>query len=245
MFRHLHQTEGKAEVNTKGKKEVSTEDAAKISTEGDESAPGTGKGQRESDPLSVKIQEWSRFIIDVVICVCLVLMIAVMPFYFEDGYVHIATDKAVLCRRINRAVFRILIPALAVYFGSSLTVFLQERKGRLTKAVWLEQLRIIWKRVTLTDKFMALYGVVLIVSYLCSDYKETALWGAGNGWYIGFLPQLMLVGTYFFTAKLWRPRRSFFYLLFPASFIPLPWKREARIILSLPSGISTGTAAMR
>ena len=217
MFRHLHQTEGKAEVNTKGKKEVSTEDAAKISTEGDESAPGTGKGQRESDPLSVKIQEWSRFIIDVVICVCLVLMIAVMPFYFEDGYVHIATDKAVLCRRINRAVFRILIPALAVYFGSSLTVFLQERKGRLTKAVWLEQLRIIWKRVTLTDKFMALYGVVLIVSYLCSDYKETALWGAGNGWYIGFLPQLMLVGTYFFTAKLWRPRRSFFYLLFPAS----------------------------
>lgn len=163
------------------------------------------------------LQIWSRFIIDVILCVYLVLMMAVMPFYFEDGYVHIATDKAFLCRRINRVAFQILIPALAVYFGSSLAALLQEKKGELAKAVWLGQLREMWERVTLTDRFMGLYGIVLVVSYLCSDYKETALWGAGNGWYMGFVPQLMLVGAYFFIAKLWRPRKSFFYLLFAAS----------------------------
>lgn len=169
--------------------------------------------------LSVKMQKWFRIIIDVIICVYLVLMIAVMPFYFEDSYAHIATDKAMLCRRINKAAFQILIPACAVYFGSLLAAFLQETKGKLTKAVWLEQLRKVWKKITPTDKFMGLYGAALTVSYLCSDYKDAALWGAGNGWYTGFLPQLMLVGAFFFTAKLWRPRKVFFYLLFSASAV--------------------------
>lgn len=173
--------------------------------------------QRHRGEGGKEIRKWSRVITDVVVCLYLVLMTAVMPFYFEDGYVHIATDKANLCRRINIAALQILIPAAVVYFGSSLAVFLQEKKGRLTGEVWREQLGKIWKKVTPTDIFMGLYGAALILSWLCSDYKDAALWGAGNGWYMGFLPLLMLVGIYFFVAKLWRPRRGFFYLLLASS----------------------------
>lgn len=175
---------------------------------------GEGEGQ---ETLPLKVRERVHGIIDIIICVYLVMMIAVMPFYFEEGYVHIATDKAFFCRRVNCAAFLMLIPAFAVYFCASLAAFLQEGKGRLTGAAWLGLLRRIWGRCTPTDKFMGLYGVSLAVSYLCSDYKETALWGTGNGWYMGLWPQLFLVGAYFFTAKLWRPRKGFLYLLFSAS----------------------------
>lgn len=175
------------------------------------------KDQNRIEPLFVKIQSWLRFIIDFIISVYLVLMTVVMPFYFRDGYSYIATDKALFCRRINIYAFWALIPVFAAYLGSSLAVFLREKKGKLTKALWLEQLRKVWKKATLPDKFMGLYGVALTASYLCSDYKGNALWGAGNGWYTGFLPQLMLVGAYFFIAKCWRPRKSFFYMLFPVS----------------------------
>lgn len=179
---------------------------------------GEGKGEKEGqEALPVRIRDRAHGIIDIIICVYLVMMIAVMPFYFEEGYVHIATDKAFFCRRVNFAAFLMLLPAFAVYFCASLAAFLQEGKGRLTGAAWLGQLRKIWGKCTLTDKFMGLYGVSLAVSYLCSDYKETALWGTGNGWYMGLWPQLFLVGAYFFTAKLWRPRKGFLYLLLSAS----------------------------
>ena len=36
---------------------------------------------------------------------------------------------------------------------------------------------------------MGVYGAALVLSYLCSDYKEDALWGAVNGWYMGFMPR--------------------------------------------------------
>ncbi len=178
------------------------------------------KGKRRPELLLVKGQNGLRLVMDFIICVYLVLMTVFMPLYFRDGYSHIATDKAVFCRRVNIYALKVMIPVFAAYLGSSLAVFLQERKGKLTKAVWLEPLRrmrLVWKRATLPDKFMGLYGVALIVSYLCSDYKESVLWGEGNGWYTGFLPQLMLVGAYFFITRFWRPRRSFFYLLFAVS----------------------------
>lgn len=168
-------------------------------------------------PLLLKVQNVLSLIIDFFICVYLVLMIVVMPFYFRDGYSYIATDKAYLCRRINTYAFRVLIPLSTVYLGSSLAAFLWEKRGKLTKAVWLEQLRKLWKKITIPDIFMGWYGVALTISYLCSDYRGDALWGAGNGWYIGFLPQIMLIGAYFFISKFWRPRKSFFWLLFAVS----------------------------
>lgn len=173
------------------------------------------KGKGRSDPLPMKVQNGLRSVMDFIACVYLVLMIAVMPLYFRDGYSYIATDKAYFCHRINIYAFRALIPVSAVYLAGSLAAFL--RRGRLTKAVWLELLRKVWAKTALPDKFMGLYGIALIISYLCSDYKDTALWGEGNGWYTGFLPQLMLIGAYFFIARFWKPRKSFFYCLFPVS----------------------------
>ncbi len=165
----------------------------------------------------IKIQDGIRYIMDLILCVYLVLMITVMPFYFQEGYVHIATDKALLCRRINTAALQGLLPLFLISMILSFGTFLLEHKGRLTGAVWREQLRGIGKKVTLPDLFIGFYGLALTISYLCSNYRENALWGAEDGWYTGFLPQISLIAAYFFIAKCWKPRKKIFYLLFPAS----------------------------
>lgn len=176
------------------------------------------KGQKQKpQPLWEKIQGWVRLIMDFITCVYLVLMTVVMPLYFRDGYTHIATDKADFCARVSISVLRLQLPLLAVYLAGALTAFLRRNKKSPARAVWLEQLGKIQKRVTLTDIFMGVYGAALVLSYLCSDYKEDALWGAVNGWYMGFMPQLMLVAAYFLIAKCWKPRRAFFYLMLSVS----------------------------
>jgi len=173
--------------------------------------------KQNPEALSIKIQEWIRYIMDLIICVYLVLMIAVMPFYFEEGFVHIATDKAALCRMINTTALKGLIPLCVIFMMISLASFLLENKGRLTGTVCLKQLHRIRKKVMLPDLFVGFYGLALVVSYLCSNYKENALWGAEDGWYMGFLPQISLVAAYFFIAKCWKPRKGIFYLMFPVS----------------------------
>ncbi len=168
-------------------------------------------------PLSVKIQAVLRLLLDFVISVYLVLMVAGMPLYFRDGYAYIATDKADFCARINISVLRLELPLLALYLASALAVFLQRKQWRPARADWLAQLGEIWKRVSLPDIFMGLYGVALIISYRCSDYRVNSLWGAANGWYMGFMPQLMLVAAYFLIAKCWKPRKAFLYLMYLVS----------------------------
>ncbi len=176
------------------------------------------KGQKQKpQPLWEKIQGWVRLIMDFITCVYLVLMTVVMPLYFRDGYTHIATDKADFCARVSISVLRLQLPLLAVYLAGALTAFLRRNKKNPARAVWLEQLGKIRKKGTLTDIFMGVYGAALVLSYLCSDYKEDALWGAVNGWYMGFMPQLMLVAAYFLIAKCWKPRRAFFYLMLSVS----------------------------
>lgn len=169
--------------------------------------------------MSVMIQKGTRIIMDFILSAYFVLMTMVMPFYFQDGYSHIATDKAEFCGRIGIYMWRALLPVFAVYLAASLFSFLRRHRGSLTKEILLRQLGDTVRNLTLTDRFMTLYGAALVLSYFCSDYKEKALWGAGNGWYTGLLPQLMLVLAYFFFVRFCKPRKALFCLMFAASAV--------------------------
>lgn len=202
------------------------------------------KGRETSVPAVIR--KGTRIVMDFILSAYFVLMTAVMPFYFQDGYAHIATDKAEFCGRIGIYMWRALLPVFAVYLGASLVSFLRGHRGGLTKELLLRQLGSAVKSLTLTDRFMALYGAALLLSYFCSDYREKALWGAGSGWYTGLLPQLMLILAYFFFVRFCKPRRALFFLMLLASsavfllgylnrfgFYPIPMN------LSSPSFIST------
>lgn len=60
-----------------------------------------------------------------------------------------------------------------------------------------------WRgRLSGTDWAVLAYGVCVILSYIGSDYKQTALSGE-NGWYMGTVMQLVFVLSYFLVSRFW------------------------------------------
>lgn len=145
-----------------------------------------------------------KAIIDYGLCVYLILILAVMPFYNRDGYSHIGTDKAYFFDNIIPKIGWILLPAVAVYLGVLAIILRKE---------FLDEIR---QKINLTDLFAGGYMLILVISYLCSKYKEDALWGAA-GWYMGFCPQMALVLTYLLVSKFWSPRRWMIYMTLASS----------------------------
>lgn len=145
-----------------------------------------------------------KVIIDYGLCVYLILILAVMPFYNREGYSRIGTDKAYFFDNVISKIGWILLPAVAVYL-IILAVSLRKK--------FLDEIR---QQINLTDLFALGYGLILVISYLCSEYKEDALWGV-KGWYMGFYPQMALVLTYFLVSKFWIPRRWMIYMTLVSS----------------------------
>lgn len=168
-----------------------------------------------------------RCLLDYIICVYIVLILAVLPFYFSDGYGYIGTDKAVLFSKITRSLGLLLLPLAAFYGIVTLIKHIRNRKNlsctntdtNSTQTV-SDRLLSFWKKLqssfSATDFFAAGYGLAVILSYLCSPYKTYALWGAEH-WYMGFFTQIALVVSYFLISRAWKARKFLFYLIFPVS----------------------------
>lgn len=149
-------------------------------------------------------QFYLKTFIDYGLCVYLMLILAVMPFYNREGYSHIGSDKAYFFDNIISKTGWILLPAVLVYLAL-IAVSLRKK--------FFDEIR---QKINLTDLFAGGYGLILVISYLCSEYKENALWGT-TGWYMGFCPQMALVLTYFFVSKCWKPRRWMIYMTLVSS----------------------------
>lgn len=150
------------------------------------------------------LRRFLKTLIDYGICVYLVLILAVMPFFNREGYKRIGTDKSYFFNTVTVNMGKILIPAVVVYLAATLISKRCEFWNKLRRDV------------TLTDLFAAGYGLALLVSWLLSEYRSDALWGA-KGWYMGFWPQMFLVLIYFLVSKLWKPRVWMLYLALGAS----------------------------
>ncbi len=137
----------------------------------------------------------------------MILMLVVFPFYFEEGYAHIGTDKSVFYRQIGSSTAKILAAPALLCLYMSIEIYLGKKKKRKIREIIA---------ANPTDIFAAIYAAALLLSYSCSKYKGTALWGIDR-WYMGLIPQLMAVAVYFMISKCWRPRRQMFYLMFGAS----------------------------
>lgn len=136
----------------------------------------------------------------------LLLMFCVYPFYMEKGYENIGEAK-------NRFFLYVSIAAFAILGICAFLQLLEElRNVRLQKKAYL----IDWDEVSSLDLFVLMYATFLFLSYVFSEYKEEALWGA-QGWYMGLLPLLLLCGLYFFISRMWNGDSRICYLLMAAS----------------------------
>ncbi|MCR5754992.1 MAG: O-antigen ligase family protein [Acetatifactor sp.] len=149
--------------------------------------------------------EFFSVVLDGMISIYMFLIIAVMPFYFQEGFAHIGTDKAMFYQGTGKLAVMFTLPVLIL-----LTIFqVIDKRQRKEK---------ISVKLSVTDWFALLYAVALVLSYLFSDYKEQCLWGA-KGWYMGLLPQLMFLYTYLLISRYWEKKDWMFYLFFPVSAV--------------------------
>lgn len=61
----------------------------------------------------------------------------------------------------------------------------------------------LWRNLSSTDKFAALYGIAVLLSYLFTNYREEALWGTAS-WRMGMWTQLGAVIVYFMISRMWQ-----------------------------------------
>lgn len=159
---------------------------------------------------TVTLQKYTRVILDVVVCVYILLILVALPFYYQEGYSHIGTDKSVFFFKAGIRIGKIAVPLLAVHL-ILLAVASWRNKGNAARL-----LACIKENASVIDLFAAAYGVFLLLSYAFSRYKGDALWGA-PGWYMGLYRQLMLIASYFYISKCWKPKKWIFYTILPTS----------------------------
>ena len=167
------------------------------------------------------------------------LMVVVLPFYCEDGYRHIGTDKSVFFRTWSGRMAKLLLPFLILWLLCRAVTILRQaveilRQGRIRDVTVREGIdRKVTVREVLrfrevfeksgsffssTDLFALVYACGAVLSYLSSHYRETAWLGAA-GWYMGLLPQLTLVAMYFLISRCCIGKKWLFALLFPVSAV--------------------------
>ena len=172
--------------------------------------------KKETEEPARVIAGWLRRLTDYLVCAYIVLTAVVLPFYSEHGYSYIATEKSLFFRRVTLNMGRILIPLLLVRVFFWLALYIRNSREAGPGRLLQELCAAVRRHFSLMDLFAALYGMALVVSYLCSDYRQKALWGA-DGWYMGLYTQLVLLASYFLISKLWKPRKGYFCLMLGAS----------------------------
>lgn len=149
-----------------------------------------------------------RIMIDVSVSAYMILVIAAMPFYNQEGYSHIGTDKSTFFRTISVYGAYVMIPLLLLCFGAYVIIQIREGNG-------LKEWKAFRISLSVTDWFAICFALVTIVSYISTDYHSEALWGT-RGWYMGMLTQLTFVAVYFLISRLWEKKKWI-----PALFLPV------------------------
>lgn len=128
---------------------------------------------------------WCRDICQGIIMAYFLVMTVIYPFYAPGGYVQIGKDKYEFFRNISLVTLVVL--------ASVIVLSVVVRRDR----EWLIR---NYRKLSVTDWFAYGYFVAVMLSYLCSDYKKDAFWGA-EGWYMGVITQMTFVFLYFFFSR--------------------------------------------
>ncbi len=145
-------------------------------------------------------------LLDYAACMCIILILVIMPFYNREGYSHIGTDKSFFFNSACYYIGWVVAPVTALLL--IITVF-------SLKKDFLKYLR---RTLSVTDLLAAGYGLVLTLSLFFSDFRTDALWGSA-GWYMGYWPQMFFLMIYFLISRFWNPGKWAVHLGLLASFL--------------------------
>lgn len=115
----------------------------------------------------------------------LFLMAVYFPFFLTWGYRNAGTDKAMLFRYLGLGLIISVLPCALIYWLIRL-----KKKG----------MDYFYEDISDSDWLGIAYLFFVVISYLCSDNRQEALWGA-RGWYIGLVTQIIYLASYFFISR--------------------------------------------
>ena len=119
------------------------------------------------------------------------LMFCICPLYFEDGYYNMATAKCRFFLGLS------VITVVAILIITIIECVVQK------KSIFTE---LDWKRRSITEKLLYVYVIVVLLSFVFSDYKDSVLWGATD-WYIGTIPLLLMAFFALVLMRAWKMQR--------------------------------------
>ena len=116
------------------------------------------------------------------------VMAGIYPLYAPGGYSNIGGVKYEFFRNVSLATMAVVAVVILLSI--------------VTRRDWEWVVRN-YRRMSVTDWFAYGYFVTVMLSYLCSAYKEDALWGT-EGWYMGAVTQMIFVLIYFLFSRYFR-----------------------------------------
>ena len=171
------------------------------------------KGRRD---LLQDTKAYAESVLHVLVSLYMVLMIAVLPFYFTEGYARIGTDKYEFFFRVSKVTGILIVPVLVGYLV--LCGVMYRRRPQKQQ----EELELFGE-MSLTDKLALGYGAVVMLSYLASEYRQMTPYGSAlkgtNQWYMGLISQLVFVGIYFMVSRFWKGNQWLPVLFLPVNLV--------------------------
>ncbi len=171
------------------------------------------KGKKEVESVAETLCNFSRFLCDIVISVYLCVILAVLPLY-NRGYAQIGTDKENFFIKTMTYAGEFLLPMFVLWL--ILRVIVAKQKKELP--VFWKIPESIWRTLNITDKFAALYGISVVLSYVFTRYRGEALWGTVS-WRMGMWTQLGAVIVYFMVSRMWHGKDWIPALILPVSVV--------------------------
>lgn len=160
--------------------------------------------EKESIESCEKIKNNLKVCITILVYIYLFLIIAVMPFYAPQGYVDIGMNKYYFFRMTGLVCFGLIAVAAILLLSINIFMYMKYKKSMDLK-------------LSVTDIAMLLYGGAVILSFLCTEWKEEAFWGT-DGWYMGAVSQLMFIIIYFAVSRFAENEKMWYVLFMAVSF---------------------------
>lgn len=119
------------------------------------------------------------------------IMFCVHPLYYENGYYNMATAKCRFFLGLSIIAFLVIL----------MTMVLEQAMQKKRVCIAVD-----WKRVSLTEKLLYAYILMLLLSFAFSEFKEKVLWGATD-WYMGTIPLLLMTFFSLLLMYFWREEK--------------------------------------
>lgn len=123
-----------------------------------------------------------------------ILIILVMPFYYENGYFNMTEAKA---RFLWISGGILLLAVLVSYIVSIISEIFQHGYADVLKRLFKRKIK---KRFSILDIFMLLFLCSTICSGFVSKTPKESFWGS-SGWFMGILTIGILVSMYFIVSR--------------------------------------------